>query len=227
MGRVERQLQAREATRRAILDAARELFVADGYAQVSMRNIATRVEYSPGAIYGYFPGKDDIFFALAEEGFRILEAAHGDASESDDPLDDLRATAWRLYVFSKEQPQYFALMFLDRHVPRIGRECERFAFLSRFRDRMFARIRQCIEDGLLPPDVDAHVALRLLFAPIFGLVTLAMSQRLAPGEDPDLLVHAAIETMLAGLRAGGARVAARPASHPVASDRPVVQAQPA
>ena len=74
MSREERQQHARETTRRAILDAALELFVADGYAQVSIRNIAAKVEYSPGAIYSYFPSKDEIFFALAEEGFRLLGA---------------------------------------------------------------------------------------------------------------------------------------------------------
>ena len=58
--------------RGAILDAARDLFVAEGYHNVSIRKIAERIEYSPAAIYGYFPSKDDIFFALAEEGFRML-----------------------------------------------------------------------------------------------------------------------------------------------------------
>jgi AcrR family transcriptional regulator len=62
----------REAVSRAILDAARELFVTEGYQTVSIRKIAERIEYSPAAIYGYFPSKDDIFFALAEEGFHLL-----------------------------------------------------------------------------------------------------------------------------------------------------------
>ena len=75
MGIKERQESDREAVRRAILDAARDLFVADGFQHVSIRKIAERIEYSPAAIYGYFPSKDDIFFALAEEGFRLLASA--------------------------------------------------------------------------------------------------------------------------------------------------------
>ena len=93
-----------------------------GYAQVSIRRIAAKVEYSPGAIYSYFTSKDEIFFALAEEGFRLLGASQLQHTPSDHPLDDIRAAAWRFYEFSKEQPQYFALVFLDRRVPRIGRE---------------------------------------------------------------------------------------------------------
>ncbi len=72
MGTRERHDREREATRRAILDAARELFVAEGYRNVSIRKIAERIEYSPAAIYSYFASKDDIFYGLAEEGFRLL-----------------------------------------------------------------------------------------------------------------------------------------------------------
>jgi AcrR family transcriptional regulator len=134
MGIKERQERDREAVRRAILDAARELFVAEGFQNVSIRKIAERIEYSPAAIYGYFPSKDDIFFSLAEEGFRLL----GDpAAVREDPvlkhappLDRVRAVFWRLFQFSREQPEYFALMFVERSVPRISREYERFAFAS-------------------------------------------------------------------------------------------------
>src|SRR5437588_11783680 len=98
MGIKERQERDREAVRRAILDAARELFVREGYNNVSIRKIAERIEYSPAAIYGYFPSKDDIFFALAEEGFQLLCAPDQDpaaACEGDDPLEILRGAFWR------------------------------------------------------------------------------------------------------------------------------------
>src|ERR1700746_4101221 len=117
MGIRERQERDREAVRRAILDAARELFVAEGYLNVSIRKIAERIEYSPAAIYGYFPSKDDIFFALAEEGFTFpseTEAVARPASGAGTtPLDEIKAAMWRLYDFSRAHPQYFALMFID------------------------------------------------------------------------------------------------------------------
>src|SRR5262249_55227273 len=128
MGIKERQERDRETVQRAILDAARDLFVHEGYANVSIRKVAERIEYSPAAIYGYFPSKDDIFFALAEEGFRLLcgDEMGTAATESGDAVESLRQMFWRLYDFSREHPQYFALMFVDRSVPRISREYERF-----------------------------------------------------------------------------------------------------
>src|SRR5438128_7946163 len=111
MGIKQRQERDREAVRRAILDAARDLFVTEGFQNVSIRKIAERIEYSPAAIYGYFPSKDDIFFELAEEGFRLLgdPAAVRDDPRFKDalPVERVRAMFWRLYEFSCKQPQYF------------------------------------------------------------------------------------------------------------------------
>ena len=209
MRREERQQHARETTRRAILDAALELFIADGYAQVSIRNIAAKVEYSPGAIYSYFPSKDEIFFALAEEGFRAIGERQFADSPSDDPLDDVRAVAWRLYEFSKDQPQYFSLVFLDRRVPRVSKEYERFSFISDMRSRARAQVERCIEDGIFPATTDPEVALRLLFAPVIGIAALRVSNRMQPDVDADALVRDAIETTLAGIRAGAPTQARR------------------
>jgi AcrR family transcriptional regulator len=211
MGSKERQQRAREATRRAILDAALELFVADGYSQVSIRNIASKVEYSPGAIYSYFPSKDDIFFALAEEGFRLLNPGQVAAGSTGSALDDLRAAIWRFHEFSREHPQYFALVFLDRRVPRISREYEQFAFMLEMKQRLLGLIGSCVEQGLLPAGLHPTVALRLLLAPVLGIAAMQLSKRLGEGEDADDLARDAIATTIAGLRAGAATHARPPA----------------
>ena len=207
------QQQFKDATRRAILDAALELFVADGYARVSLRNIAAKVGYSPAALYSYFTSKDEIFFALADEGLRHFGRQELAAQQLPDPLEELRASFWRLYLFSTEQPQYFALVFLDRHVPRISREYETFAFMTELRHQMFARIERCIEAGVFPAGLDTIVAARLLFSAVIGVAALQLSNRLAPNENPDTLARHAIEVTLAGLRVAGPVAAADAAKH--------------
>jgi len=210
-----------ETTRRAILDAALALFVGDGYDRVSIRNIAAAVDYSPGAIYSYFPSKDDIFLALAEEGFRKLGAGQIEMPSTDDALGDLAESAWRLYAFSVEQPQYFALVFLDRRVPRVSQAAERFAFMTEIKRHAHARVQRCIDEGLLPDSLDPTVALRLLWAAVMGLASLRVSGRWPSDADADALARDAIGTTIAGLRAGAAshpeRRANRPATNHVSS----------
>lgn len=206
MGIKERQERDREAVGRAILDAARELFVAEGFQNVSIRKIAERIEYSPAAIYGYFPSKDDIFFALAEEGFRLLgdpaAVGHNRNLEAASPVDRVRAIFWRLYEFSRDHPQYFALMLVDRSVPRISREYERFAFARERKQRIVEELQACSTTGELPASLDPHVAMRTLMAGVLGVAVMRLSERLAPGEDADLLAADVLNVTLAGLRTG-------------------------
>jgi AcrR family transcriptional regulator len=206
MGIKERHERDREAVSRAILDAARELFVTEGFHNVSIRKIAERIEYSPAAIYGYFPSKDDIFYALAEEGFRLLgdpAAIREDSRvKNATPVERIRAAFLRMYQFSREQPQYFALMFVDRSVPRISKEYERFSFAREIKQTLVDDVRACIAAGELPATLNPVVAIRTLMVGLLGVAVLHLSDRLGPDENPDLLAADVLDLTLAGLRSG-------------------------
>ena len=199
MGTKERQQRERDRLRDAILTAARELFVAEGYRNVSMRKIADRIEYSPAAIYSYFPSKDDIFFALAEEGFRkMAEHIAGAVQPVTTPLDRLRRGLWAFYEFSTSDPEYFELMFVDRSVPSVSQDFQRFEFFQATTARAEADIQACIASGLFSKRVNSAAALHVLWVGMLGAATIRLAQRLAPGEDPDALAHDVIESLLAG-----------------------------
>ena len=209
MGIKERQERDREAVRRSILDAARELFVSEGYRNVSIRKIAEKIEYSPAAIYGYFPSKDDIFYALAEEGFGLLHASDDPATldaalTNLEPLDRIKAIFLRLYEFSREHPQYFELMFLDRSVPRISQAYERFAFARERKAHLVGHIQACIDSGALPSHLNPSVVFRLLTMGLFGAAMMRLSDRLGPGENADALARDVLAVTLRGLQSGAA-----------------------
>ena len=222
MGIKERQERDREAVRRSILDAARELFMEEGYENVSIRKIAERIEYSPAAIYGYFASKDDIFFALAEEGFRLLYGSRDHIAELDalPPLERIRSIFWRFYEFSREQPQYFALMFVDRTVPRISHEYERFAFARRMKAHLIEQVEHCVREGVLPGHVPPAAAFRLLTTGLIGVAVLHLSNRLGPHEYVDALAKDVLDVTIAGLQSG---VALRSVQTPCEADESAVQ----
>ena len=205
MGIKERQERDREAVHRAILDAARDLFVSEGYRNVSIRKIAEKIEYSPAAIYGYFPSKDDIFYALAEEGFRLLytrdDAEAFDAAfEKLEPLERIKVIFWRLYEFSCQHPQYFELMFIDRSVPRISQVYERFGFAREMKAHLIGQIQTCIDSGALPSHLNPTVVFRLLAMGLMGAAMMRLSDRLGRGENADTLARDVLAVTLHGLQ---------------------------
>jgi AcrR family transcriptional regulator len=204
MGIRERHDREKQAVHEAILDAARDLFTSEGYRNVSIRKIAERIEYSPAAIYGYFPSKDDIFYALAEEGFQRLDAKVRSVPPSDDPVAELRACWWAYYEFSKEHREFFELMFIDRSVPQITEQWTGLALVHEMLAHVAARLQRCIDAGRLPPTVRPEIALHVMWAALTGPAVIGAGCRLDPAEDPDALARDVLDTMLAGLTCGPA-----------------------
>lgn len=68
-----RKAVQQELTREMIMEAARDLFVKKGYQHVSMRGIAKELDYSHGALYYHFKNKAELFYALVEDHFSLLD----------------------------------------------------------------------------------------------------------------------------------------------------------
>jgi TetR/AcrR family transcriptional regulator, transcriptional repressor of aconitase len=75
--------QYRDERRAHILAAARRCFVRDGFHQTSMQDLVREAGMSSGAVYRYFPSKDAMIVAIAEENLDQIVAivresvAHG------------------------------------------------------------------------------------------------------------------------------------------------------
>ena len=72
----------RQARRRQLLGAAREVFVAQGYHAAAMDEIAERAGVSKPVLYQHFPGKLDLYLALLDEHTRELGDRVREALES-------------------------------------------------------------------------------------------------------------------------------------------------
>ena len=108
------QLTKGERTRREILDAAKELFLAQGYTATTMRQVARAVGITPGAIYNHFPAKDEIFGTLIQEVapyeqlFALLREIEADAVEN-----LVRAAFRGVMELLTDHHDYFRLALID------------------------------------------------------------------------------------------------------------------
>ena len=63
---------SRQASRTAILDAARRVAARDGARDLSLRGVAAEAGFAPAALYGYFRSKDELLLALATDDLTAL-----------------------------------------------------------------------------------------------------------------------------------------------------------
>ncbi|GAB4456152.1 MAG: TetR/AcrR family transcriptional regulator [Armatimonadaceae bacterium] len=177
MGTTERRAREKEELRRAILDAARDLFAEQGYSAVSLRKIAERIEYSPTTIYLYFKDKEEILRHLIEEGFTMLHDRIMQLSEPN-PVQRMRQGTKCYFEFAFENPHYYTLMFQmdDDGVMEIKQTLE-------VAQRAFGFVRTCVSDAItqgyfrddLPEIVQSHIC----WAHMHGAVALHLAGRLS------------------------------------------------
>jgi AcrR family transcriptional regulator len=110
-------------TREQILDAARELLLADGFHGFSMRKLAAKVHYTATAIYFHFPDKDALLGELVDREFIRFRQIFDRTSKIPDPIARLEKMGLQFVDFAIAQPDVYKILFMNTQVeafPRVG-----------------------------------------------------------------------------------------------------------
>jgi len=95
-----------------ILEAAKKLFVQEGYEATSIRKIAKEIEFSPTTIYLYYKDKNDIMYALHKEGFTMLREKFQVLMSVEHPYERLKAIGKTYIEFGLHNPEFYEVMFI-------------------------------------------------------------------------------------------------------------------
>jgi AcrR family transcriptional regulator len=174
-----RQRALAEVRRELVLDAARSAFFELGMEKTSIREIAQRAGYTPGAIYSYFASKEEMYGALLGESLerlndrvaRALRSARNDAPR-------LRAASRAFFDFYREHPRDLDLGFylFQGMKPR--------GLTPQLNDALNARLRDALQptqDALQGLGLSVKKALEevtALFAHAVGLLVLSHTGRI-------------------------------------------------
>lgn len=184
MGISERKERERLEKQKKILDAARDLFMKEGYENVSIRKIADKIEYSPGTIYLYYKSKGEIFFVLCFMAFDKFYNEQIKADDINDPLEKLRESG-RIYLrFAMENPEYYELMFLMKAPLEDYYDDVKSDTGSKSFDYLRDTIQECIDAGHFK-GYDLMTATINTWAIVHGLATLYIKERLKPMEQEE------------------------------------------
>jgi AcrR family transcriptional regulator len=171
------------------MDAARDLFVEQGYENVSMRKIADRIAYSPTAIYLHFRDKSELLASICTATFSGLASALAGISAKlrtgkHDPVVLLRK-GLHIYVdFGLAHPNHYQLTFLS---PNADPRNEDPICMQAF-EYLVEGVEACLRAGRFRAN-DVQETSQALWAAVHGVTSL-------------LIQHSGvIDSMLKGLEA--------------------------
>jgi AcrR family transcriptional regulator len=201
LGVKERRTREKESLRQEILDAARELFIEEGYESVSMRRIAEKIEYSPTTIYLYFQDKAELLNSICGETFELLiNRLEGIQGGVTDPILRVKAGLREYILFGLENPQHYRVTFMAPHM----HPPEKFTDTLSAGMRAFAILQQCVSDcveaGAFHP-VDVNAVSQALWAGSHGVTSLLIAKEGFPFVERDTLINMVVDTMVKGLQA--------------------------
>ncbi len=193
-----------DATRSAILDAARALLVAEGPDGLTVRRIAGAAGHSTMAVYSRFGGKDGIVDALVAEGFTMLTdalgvvGAVGAVGADDDPVADLHRMGDAYRRFAHEHPRHYSLMF-ERPVPGYEPSEPTSEIADGALDVLVRALDRAMTAGAFTPGDPAVTAVSV-WATAHGLVSLELAGAASPAVDWDTAHEHTWSALFTGLR---------------------------
>jgi AcrR family transcriptional regulator len=178
MAIIDRKEREREDKRKLIISTATKLFREQGFEKVSLRNIAEAIEYSPTMIYLYFKDKNELFYYMHAEGFRMLRKQLESATEN---IED----AWlrfcklgEVYIkFGLENPEYYELMFITSAPMQteMTEDIWHEGFMTHI--CLETEVKNCILHGYFAGH-DYKVLSLMVWCQVHGLVSLFIKDRM-------------------------------------------------
>jgi AcrR family transcriptional regulator len=198
-----RRARHRNAVAERIIAAARDALLERTDADsLSLRDVARRADFTPGALYRYFDSREALLAGLFNEALDLLASYVDPALQGERGVPRLRRMGFAYLAFGREHPQDLALIFQSAaHVPT----WEEYVALARPFSSLVAALREDVEAGLLllPADLDEPGLAYALWALLHGMAELRRAHlRLVAGEF-DAMQRAALEHFLAPLVPAG------------------------
>jgi AcrR family transcriptional regulator len=198
MGR--RSVHTADELRELILEASTELIKETGYTGLSAREIARRINYSPGTLYNVFENLDDLVLTIEGRLLDRLLAALSESVANADPRERVHLLAARYLKFTHENPRLWNLLF-EHHLPS-GREVP--GWYQQKLESLLGEVERALAPlmaGMDPQTIRRSA--RVLWSGVHGITSLSTAEKLAiiPKDSASGLLDDLIVKYLAGLRA--------------------------
>jgi AcrR family transcriptional regulator len=204
---LQRRERERAETRRTILEAARQMFVQQGYEGTTMRAIAAEIGYTPTAIYHHFRDKDALVAELAALDFSAFAQALRRIGGVADPVERLQRMGEAYADFAATYPMQYQFLFMTRR-PKHGAagDTPERSGLEAY-DFLLQTCRDVVASGRLRPEFrDPEEVAQIAWGAMHGLAALQIVKGDEPGinfRDLRATAAKASEALIRGLTRNG------------------------
>jgi AcrR family transcriptional regulator len=192
---------AQSSTRDTILRETATLFAMDGYAGVSMRDIANAAGITPAALYHHFRDKSELYRATMAHAFGSKMSDLPTVLFGEAPIEE-RFTGFISWFCNLMSTDVIYARLMQREM--LDGDDERVHFLTEnvFREP-FKQTMVMMEE--IAPNGDAHQLSVFVFGLIFGYYAFTPTRRLQPGyksehDDPERAARNIAHLVLNGLK---------------------------
>lgn len=184
MGVPERKQREKINMKKAILKTATEMYLKDGFENLSIRAIANHMEYSVGTMYIYYKDRAELINAITEEGYKKLLKILRTVKKEQDPLAFLEKIMRKYLEFAFINTEYYDLMFIMARTPGISGDVKDWGNSLLSFKILMDTVQYCIDHKTLKYD-DATIASLHIWSFMHGLVSLYFKKHLLPLNNPD------------------------------------------
>lgn len=186
-----------DATRERILHEATRIVGRVGLNGLSMRALGEGVGLTPGALYRYFPSKQDLLWSMWQSALADLRTGFAACAKTEDPLSAIRCMLAAYTSFALHDLDRFRALFLENDQGGLN-------LLDRDPDALapYQGLRAAVEHArscgaVRPGDVDRLT--QILWAAAHGALTLVVTVPEIDFGDHKAFVSDTIDTVLKGL----------------------------
>ncbi|GAA2845987.1 hypothetical protein Acy02nite_47720 [Actinoplanes cyaneus] len=188
-----RRARERASTRERIIEAGLRVLESEGISALTIRRIATDVEYAAPIVYQHFANKDALVLELAAHGYRMMLAELEQTAQEPDIDRRMMQLALEYVRFAGEHPHLYQVM----NGPAVDAEDRRRAAAA-----AIAVLEELLTAWSAAHDVvlaDVEEACDIVWGTLYGIASLGYLDTIG-NERAGRLAQQALRTLLRGWR---------------------------
>jgi AcrR family transcriptional regulator len=202
MGINERRQTEKKIIRKKIIDASSEILVQEGYENLSIRKIASRIEYSPGIIYHYFKDKAEIIAFVVEEGYgNILKCISEIPIDTENP-DKSIVNGLRSYIeLMLENPQQFRAILMN-DIEAIQEKVNMLQEGVSKKRKSIQGLCKLVELGIeknIFKKIDIELTAQIMWTSTHGLISRLIIEKNISSQQKERIINHHFEVLINGL----------------------------